>query len=316
MLSPQGRMSPFQQAQMFSLQDANIHNLAQSKACSTTARTWSRRCRPTSMFKARAPIGTVNSINWARLAGAGRLLLRRLLPGDARATTSRSTSPCRPATSATSAPATSPRSMGLPIDRLVLATNENDVLDEFFRTGLYRVRGAAETHETSSPSMDICKASNFERFVFDASAAIRRDARTLRRGRRTRRDFTCAGTRDARPFGAVRLRLRAQHRTPTGWRRSATVRAALRRGDRPAHGRRAQGRARTRGDPAMPMIVSRDRAAGEVLETILEALGRAPRRPAAFAGLEALPQRYERSLPTSTRSRPSLLRMAADLPSS
>jgi threonine synthase len=57
--------------------------------------------------------------------------------------------------------------MGLPIDKLVVATNENDVLDEFFRTGAYRVRGSAETHETSSPSMDISKASNFERFVFD-----------------------------------------------------------------------------------------------------------------------------------------------------
>ena len=59
------------------------------------------------------------------------------------------------------------RMMGLPIDQLVVATNENDVLDEFFRTGTYRVRGSAETHETSSPSMDISKASNFERFVFD-----------------------------------------------------------------------------------------------------------------------------------------------------
>ena len=66
------------------------------------------------------------------------------------------------------------RMMGLPIGRLVVATNENDVLDEFFRTGTYRVRGSAETHETSSPSMDISKASNFERFVFDL---LGRDAR-------------------------------------------------------------------------------------------------------------------------------------------
>ena len=47
------------------------------------------------------------------------------------------------------------------------ATNENDVLDEFFRTGVYRARKSAETLHTSSPSMDISKASNFERFVFD-----------------------------------------------------------------------------------------------------------------------------------------------------
>ena len=57
--------------------------------------------------------------------------------------------------------------MGLPIAHLVVATNENDVLDEFFRTGVYRARKSAETLHTSSPSMDISKASNFERFVFD-----------------------------------------------------------------------------------------------------------------------------------------------------
>ena len=69
------------------------------------------------------------------------------------------------------------RMMGLPIHTLVAATNENDVLDEFFRTGVYRVRGAADTHETSSPSMDISKASNFERFVFDL---VGRDSGKLR----------------------------------------------------------------------------------------------------------------------------------------
>jgi threonine synthase len=59
------------------------------------------------------------------------------------------------------------RRMGLPIRRLVLATNENNVLEEFFRTGIYLPRKPAQTHETSSPSMDISRASNFERFVFD-----------------------------------------------------------------------------------------------------------------------------------------------------
>jgi threonine synthase len=69
------------------------------------------------------------------------------------------------------------RMMGLPITRLVLATNENDVLDEFFRSGVYRPRVTAETHVTSSPSMDISKASNFERFVFDL---VGRDAGKVR----------------------------------------------------------------------------------------------------------------------------------------
>jgi threonine synthase len=56
---------------------------------------------------------------------------------------------------------------------LVVATNENNVLDEFFRSGLYKIRGSKNTFETSSPSMDISKASNFERFIFDF---LKRDA--------------------------------------------------------------------------------------------------------------------------------------------
>ena len=61
------------------------------------------------------------------------------------------------------------KKMGLPIENLVLATNENDVLDEFFKTGSYRVRNLNETFKTSSPSMDISKASNFERFIYEFS---------------------------------------------------------------------------------------------------------------------------------------------------
>ncbi len=112
------------------------------------------------------------------------------------------------------------RMMGLPIDQLVLATNENNVLDEFFRTGTYRVRSSAETHETSSPSMDISKASNFERFVFDL---LGRDAARTRElfGPTLARDggFTLDArrVRAGHRSGRFRLRLRQQHaRRPAG----------------------------------------------------------------------------------------------------
>ena len=59
---------------------------------------------------------------------------------------------------------------------LVVATNENDVLDEFFNTGHYAPRSSDDTFQTSSPSMDISKASNFERFIFDLFG---RDSSTL-----------------------------------------------------------------------------------------------------------------------------------------
>lgn len=57
--------------------------------------------------------------------------------------------------------------MGLPILRLIVATNENDAMDEFLRTGTYAPKSANETLSTSSPSMDIARAANFERFLFE-----------------------------------------------------------------------------------------------------------------------------------------------------
>ena len=165
MLSPHGRMSPFQQAQMFSLQDANIHNIAIEGVfddCQDIVKAVSNDLE----FKARHRIGTVNSINWARLLAqvvyyfAGYFQATR---GDAEQVSF--TVPSGNFGNVCAGHVA--RQMGLPIARLVVATNENDVLDEFFRTGVYRVRAAADTLETSSPSMDISKASNFERFIFD-----------------------------------------------------------------------------------------------------------------------------------------------------
>ncbi len=188
MLSPHGRMSPFQQAQMFSLQDANIHNIAIEGVfddCQDIVKAVSNDLD----FKRRYHIGTVNSINWARLLAQ----VVYYFAGYFQATKSN-------AERASFAVPTGnfgnicaghvARSMGLPITKLVLATNENDVLDEFFRSGTYRVRGSRETVETSSPSMDISKASNFERFVFDL---LGHDAHA---GQRTHELFGATPARD------------------------------------------------------------------------------------------------------------------------
>ena len=165
MLSPKGRMSPFQQAQMFSLLDENIHNVAVEGVfddCQDLVKAVSADLA----FKERHAIGTVNSINWARLLAQ----VVYYFAGYFQATK------CEADQVSFAVPSGNfgnicaghvARMMGLPIKKLVLATNENNVLDEFFRTGTYRVRSSAETHETSSPSMDISKASNFERFVWD-----------------------------------------------------------------------------------------------------------------------------------------------------
>ncbi len=165
MLSPQGRMSRFQTAQMFSLQDANIHNLAVDGVfddCQDLVKAISADAD----FKARHAIGTVNSINWARVVAQVVYYFRGYFlateGNDGRVSFTVPSGNFGNICAGHIA-----RTMGLPIDRLVCATNDNDVLDEFFRTGVYRVRTAAETHATSSPSMDISKASNFERFAFD-----------------------------------------------------------------------------------------------------------------------------------------------------
>src|SRR3954466_1787934 len=165
MTSPQGRMSPFQQAQMFSLQDANIHNLAIEGVfddCQDIVKAVSNDLA----FKRKYRIGTVNSINWARLVAQ----VVYYFAGYFQATRGNDQKVSFAVPSGNFGNICAghvARMMGLPIATLVLATNENDVLDEFFRTGVYRVRGSKDTYETSSPSMDISKASNFERFVFD-----------------------------------------------------------------------------------------------------------------------------------------------------
>jgi len=176
MLSPRGRMSAFQTAQMFSLDDPHIHNLAIDGVfddCQDIVKAVSADAA----FKRDHAIGTVNSINWARVVAQVVYYFR----GYFMATGSNDERVSFTVPSGNFGNICAghiARMMGLPIDRLVCATNENDVLDEFFRTGVYRVRGAAETHATSSPSMDISKASNFERFVFDL---VGRDADELKR---------------------------------------------------------------------------------------------------------------------------------------
>ena len=117
-------------------------------------------------FKARWHLGAVNSINWARLVA--QVVYYFVCWLRVTETDDQQVSFAVPSGNFGNICAGHiARQMGLPIESLILATNENDVLDEFLRTGVYRVRSAAETLATSSPSMDISKASNFERFIFD-----------------------------------------------------------------------------------------------------------------------------------------------------
>ena len=165
MLSPHGEMSTFQRAQMYSLQDLNIFNIA---ICGLfdEAQDMVKAVSGDHAFKEKYNIGTVNSINWARVLAQ----IVYYFKGYFAATKSNDEKVAFSVPSGNFGNICAghiARMMGLPIDQLILATNENDVLNDFFRTGLYRPRTKSDTYRTSSPSMDISKASNFERFVFD-----------------------------------------------------------------------------------------------------------------------------------------------------
>ncbi|WP_169295046.1 threonine synthase [Advenella sp. EE-W14] len=165
MLSPYGRMSDFQRAQMYSLQDENIHNLSVRGVfddCQDIVKVLASDLE----FKEKYHLGAVNSINWARISAQVVYYfwawLRATSQDDQQVSFAVPSGNFGNILSGHIA-----RSMGLPVRRLVLATNENNVLEEFFRTGVYKPRTAEQTFATSSPSMDISKASNFERFVYD-----------------------------------------------------------------------------------------------------------------------------------------------------
>ena len=165
MLSPDGKMSAFQRAQMYSLQDENIHNIA-VKGMFDDCQDIVKAVQNDAAFKEKYHIGTVNSINWGRIVAQ----VVYYFAGYFKATQSNDeqVSFCVPSGNFGNVCAGHiAKQMGLPIRRLIVATNENDVLDEFFKTGAYRPRNSEHTYVTSSPSMDISKASNFERFVFD-----------------------------------------------------------------------------------------------------------------------------------------------------
>ncbi|QKD80488.1 threonine synthase [Actinomyces marmotae] len=170
MLSPVGRMSDVQRAQMYSLADPNIHNIAVDGVfddCQALVKALSNDAA----FKAEHSLGAVNSINIGRIvAQAVYYVWAWLRASDGVAAEERA-----PFHVDVVVPSGNfgniyaghlAKSMGLPIRRLILATNENNVLDDLFASGIYRPRSAAETLATSSPSMDISRASNLERFVW------------------------------------------------------------------------------------------------------------------------------------------------------
>jgi threonine synthase len=289
MLSPHGRMSPFQQAQMFSLQDQNIHNLAVEGVfddCQDIVKAVGNHLD----FKRAHRIGTVNSINWARLLAQVVYYFAAYLQTGAK----RVSFAVPSGNFGNICAGHVARQMGLPIEQLICATNENNVLDEFFRGGVYRPRGSAETLETSSPSMDISKASNFERFVFDLLGRDGARVKTLF----TQSGFSLAAAelQRVREFGFVSGRSTHEDRLAT-IRRVAQEHATV-IDPHTADGVKV---AREHAKPGVPMLVLETALPTKFAATIREALGREPERPAGFEDIENLPKRFS-VLPADTQA--------------
>jgi threonine synthase len=294
MLSPHKKMSAFQTAQMFSLQDPNIFNIAVEGVfddCQDMVKAVSNDLA----FKAQHKIGTVNSINWARVVAQVVYYFRGYLS----ATTSNDQQVSFTVPSGNFGNICAghiARMMGLPIAQLVVATNENDVLDEFFRTGIYRVRQSAETWHTTSPSMDISKASNFERFVFDLLDGDSARVAALFKKVETQGGFDLSGGegsdgdefKKVAQFGFVSGK--SVHADRLNTIRQVEKNYGITVDTHTADGIKV---ALEHLQTGVPMIVLETALPAKFNETIVEALGRNAERPAGFENIEDLPQRFD-----------------------
>ena len=287
MLSPLGKMSRFQTAQMFSLQDPNVFNIA-IRGVFDDAQDIVKAVSNDHAFKAKYKIGTVNSINWARVSAQVVYYFK----GYFAATKSNDEQVAFSVPSGNFGNVCAghiARMMGLPIGQLILATNENDVLDEFFRTGAYRPRATDHTYHTSSPSMDISKASNFERFMFDLAGRDAAKVRELWSKVETGGAFDIKGT----PYWDALPQFRFASGKSCHADRIKTIRELWEEygvmiDTHTADGLKVGLEQRR---PSLPLICLETAQPAKFEDTIREALGREPERPAGLEGIENLPQR-------------------------
>ena len=288
MLSPHQKMSRFQTAQMFSLPDPNIFNIAVRGVfddCQDIVKAVSNDA----FFKTRYAIGTVNSINWARVAAQIVYYFKGWLAVTTRADQEVSFAVPSGNFGNICAGYIAKR-MGLPIRRLILATNENNVLDEFFRTRIYRVRPTDQVAQTSSPSMDISKASNFERFIFDMVGRDPAVVRELWRQIDEQGYFDLSGTRyfqAVRESGFVTGSSTHQHRLATI--RRVYEESGIIIDPHTADGIKVGLEYREQG---IPLLCLETALPAKFEDSIIEALGQPPERPPGYENLESLPQRF------------------------
>jgi threonine synthase len=297
MLSPLGRMSDFQRKQMYTLQDPNIFNIA-VRGTFDDCQDIVKQVNTDAEFKRQYKLGAVNSINWARIAAQvvyyfyGYLRSTELTAS--RATTSN-------AAGASFAVPTGnfgdilaghvARTMGLPIKNLILATNENNVLEEFFRTGIYRPRVGDEVATTSSPSMDISNASNFERYVFDLAQRDPGRTRELWNDLKEKGVFDISGAPEFGRIAATGIVAGSStHKDRLNTIRTIHDKYGVLIDPHTADGVTTGLTFREEG---VPLVCLETAQPAKFAATIQEAIGKSPVLPASFKQLADSPERFE-----------------------
>ena len=288
MLSPEGRMSQFQRKQMYTLSDPNISNIA-IRGTFDDCQDIVKQVNEDAEFKRRYKLGAVNSINWARIAAQ----VMYYFWGYFHATTSNTEKVSFAVPTGNFGNILAgyvAKHMGLPIQNLILATNENNVLEEFFRTGVYRPRKGSEVAATSSPSMDISKASNFERYVFEL---VRRDKRRmdeLWRALKEKGAFEISEEERARLTDDGFIAGSSTHADRLDTIRTIHEKYGVLIDPHTADGVTTGLRYR---EKDIPLICLETAQPAKFAATIREAIGKEPELPADFKGLADAPERFE-----------------------
>jgi len=283
-LYPHGRVSEVQRRQMTTVDAANVHCIA-IEGTFDDCQDLLKAMFNDAPFRDEMRLSAVNSINWARVMAQIVYYVHASLALGG---------PDRPVSFAVPTgnfgnvfAAYAARAMGLPIDRLIIGTNSNDILTRFFETGELAM---GEVRPTISPSMDIQVSSNFERYLFDLYA---RDGATLEEAMRVFRADGALGVGDNRWRGAgqvfsahrfddteTKKEIAHIHRT-TGELVDPHTAIGI------AAGRMAAG------DPAVPVIAQGAAHPAKFPDAVAAASGITPELPPHLADLHARSERFE-----------------------
>ncbi len=281
-LHPKGRVSEMQRRQMTTVREPNVHNIA-IEGTFDDAQALVKALFGDEALVRRLQLAGVNSINWARIMAQVVYYFTAALALGAPDRKVRFSVPTGNFGDIFAGYVA--RRMGLPVARLIIATNENDILARVVKSGRYAPRGVVAT---ASPSMDIQVASNFERLLFELSG---------RRPRRVRALMTALGERGAfrlneeehallrRDFGAHRVsetetaRTIARLREETGYLADPHTAVGV-----------AAARACDPGDGA-PMVTLATAHPAKFPDTVSQATGVAVPLPLRLAGLEEREER-------------------------